>query len=51
VSAQIDKLLADTQRSLPHGSQVTVRGQVKTMTESFAGLLLGSRPRSCWSTC
>src|SRR5882672_1860269 len=41
VSAQIDKLLADTQRSLPHGSQVTVRGQVKTMTESFAGLLLG----------
>ncbi len=41
VSAQIDKLLADTQRSLPHGSQVTVRGQVKTMSESFAGLLLG----------
>src|SRR5882757_3864844 len=41
VSTQIDKLLADTQRSLPHGSQVTVRGQVKTMTESFAGLLLG----------
>jgi len=41
VSAQIDKLLAETQRSLPHGSQVTVRGQVKTMTESFAGLLLG----------
>jgi multidrug efflux pump subunit AcrB len=41
VSAQIDKLLADTQRSLPHGSQVTVRGQVRTMTESFAGLLLG----------
>jgi multidrug efflux pump subunit AcrB len=41
VSAEINKLLADTQRSLPHGSQVTVRGQVKTMTESFAGLLLG----------
>jgi multidrug efflux pump subunit AcrB len=41
VSAQIDKLLADTQRSLPQGSQVTVRGQVKTMSESFAGLLLG----------
>ena len=41
VSAEISKLLADTQRSLPHGSQVTVRGQVKTMTESFAGLLLG----------
>jgi multidrug efflux pump subunit AcrB len=41
VSAQIDRLLADTQRSLPHGSQVTVRGQVKTMSDSFAGLLLG----------
>jgi multidrug efflux pump subunit AcrB len=41
VSAQIDKVIADTQRSRPHGSQVTVRGQVKTMTDSFAGLLLG----------
>src|SRR5882757_654519 len=41
VSAQIDKVIADTQRSVPHGSQVTVRGQVRTMTDSFAGLLLG----------
>jgi CzcA family heavy metal efflux pump len=41
VSAEINKLVADTQRSLPRGSQVTVRGQVKTMTDSFAGLLLG----------
>jgi multidrug efflux pump subunit AcrB len=41
VSAQIDNVIADAQRFLPHGSQVTVRGQVKTMTESFAGLLLG----------
>jgi len=41
VSAEINKLIADTQRSLPHGSQVTVRGQVRTMTDSFAGLLLG----------
>ena len=41
LSAQIDKLVADTQKDLPRGSKVTVRGQVKTMTDSFAGLLIG----------
>ncbi|HYL71904.1 MAG TPA: efflux RND transporter permease subunit, partial [Candidatus Dormibacteraeota bacterium] len=41
VSAEINKLVAETKHSLPRGSQVTVRGQVKTMTDSFAGLLLG----------
>jgi CzcA family heavy metal efflux pump len=41
VAAQVDKLVADTTHLLPRGSQVTVRGQVKTMTDSFAGLLMG----------
>ena len=41
MSAQINNLLAETARDLPRGSKVTVRGQVKTMTDSFAGLLLG----------
>ncbi|HLY51876.1 MAG TPA: efflux RND transporter permease subunit [Steroidobacteraceae bacterium] len=41
MSAQINKLVAETVKDLPRGSQVTVRGQVKTMTDSFAGLLIG----------
>jgi multidrug efflux pump subunit AcrB len=41
MSAQIEKLIAATRSELPRGSQVTVRGQVKTMTDSFDGLLIG----------
>jgi multidrug efflux pump subunit AcrB len=41
ISGQINRLLADTRHDLPHGSKVTVRGQVTTMTESFDGLLIG----------
>ncbi|HKD54951.1 MAG TPA: efflux RND transporter permease subunit [Steroidobacteraceae bacterium] len=41
VTARIRKIVAGTQHALPHGSQVTVRGQVKTMTDSFSGLLIG----------
>ncbi|GAC1457651.1 MAG: efflux RND transporter permease subunit [Steroidobacteraceae bacterium] len=41
IAAQIQRLLADSRDDLPHGSQVIVRGQVKTMTDSFSGLLLG----------
>jgi len=41
IAAQINKLVAETQHSLARGSQVTVRGQVKTMTDSFTGLLIG----------
>ncbi len=41
MSAQINKLVAETRNDLPRGSKVTVRGQVTTMTESFNGLLLG----------
>jgi multidrug efflux pump subunit AcrB len=41
VSAQIDRLLADTQHDLPRGTRVKVRGQIKTMNDSFHGLLAG----------
>ena len=41
VAAQIRRILADTAHSLPRGTQVTMRGQVKTMTDSFTGLLIG----------
>src|SRR5207302_4213554 len=41
VAAQIQRVLAESNSSLPRGSQVAVHAQVKTMTESFAGLLLG----------
>jgi multidrug efflux pump subunit AcrB len=41
MSAQINKLVAETRKDLPRGSKVTVRGQVRTMTDSFHGLLIG----------
>jgi multidrug efflux pump subunit AcrB len=41
MSAQINKLVAETGPDLPRGSKVTVRGQVTTMTDSFNGLLIG----------
>jgi multidrug efflux pump subunit AcrB len=37
----VSRILAETEKDVPRGSQVTVRGQVKTMTDSFDGLLLG----------
>ncbi|HYL72375.1 MAG TPA: efflux RND transporter permease subunit, partial [Candidatus Dormibacteraeota bacterium] len=41
LSAQINRLVAESRHDLPRGSKVTVRGQVTTMTESFNGLLIG----------
>jgi CzcA family heavy metal efflux pump len=41
ISSQINKLVADSKHSLPRGSQVKVRGQIKTMGDSFTGLLIG----------
>ncbi len=41
ISAQINQLVAATKHSLARGSKVTVRGQIKTMGESFFGLLVG----------
>jgi CzcA family heavy metal efflux pump len=41
IAAQINKLVGQSKPELARGSQVTVRGQVKTMTDSFDGLLIG----------
>ena len=41
VAAQINAILAQTKQNLPKGSNVVVRGQVKTMNASFNGLLIG----------
>jgi len=41
IAAQIRRIVAETQPRLPRGTQVTVRGQVQTMTDSFEGLLIG----------
>jgi multidrug efflux pump subunit AcrB len=41
IASEVNKILAETKDRVPEGSNVTVRGQVQTMTESFNGLLLG----------
>src|SRR5215469_9612388 len=41
IAAQIERIVRDTHSLLPRGAQVTVRGQVTTMTQSFTGLLIG----------
>jgi multidrug efflux pump subunit AcrB len=41
ISAQVNKLVTESKKDLPKGSQVIVRGQVLTMQQSFNGLLLG----------
>jgi multidrug efflux pump subunit AcrB len=41
IAAQVNRILDETKGDVPEGSQVHVRGQVKTMTDSFNGLLLG----------
>jgi multidrug efflux pump subunit AcrB len=41
IAAQVNRILDETRKDLPRASQVVVRGQVKTMTDSFNGLLLG----------
>jgi multidrug efflux pump subunit AcrB len=41
VSTQINRLVAETRHDLPRGSRIIVRGQIKTMTDSFHGLLAG----------
>jgi len=41
IAKQIERIVHDTQSLRPRGAQVTVRGQVTTMTESFKGLLIG----------
>jgi multidrug efflux pump subunit AcrB len=41
VSTDIDRILEKYRGQLPRGAQMTVRGQVKSMYESFTGLGLG----------
>ncbi|WP_029918663.1 efflux RND transporter permease subunit [Nevskia soli] len=41
ISGQVNKIVADSKKDLPKGSQVVVRGQVETMNQSFNGLLWG----------
>jgi CzcA family heavy metal efflux pump len=41
IAGEIDRILAETKKDVPRGTQVTVRGQVRTMTDSFSGLLFG----------
>jgi multidrug efflux pump subunit AcrB len=41
VSREINPILAASEKELPRGSQIIVRGQIETMTSSFIGLLAG----------
>ncbi|MBV8740972.1 MAG: efflux RND transporter permease subunit, partial [Sinobacteraceae bacterium] len=41
VTSQINRIVAENHNAVPHGSHVVVRGQVKTMQDSFRGLLIG----------
>jgi multidrug efflux pump subunit AcrB len=41
VAADVQKLIADTEKDLPRGSSVILRGQIRTMNDSFIGLYLG----------
>ncbi|MEH2059783.1 MAG: efflux RND transporter permease subunit [Nostoc sp.] len=41
VASDVNRIIADYQKKLPRGSQITVRGQVQTMNSSFLGLGLG----------
>jgi multidrug efflux pump subunit AcrB len=41
VADDIQRVLSDTQRDLPPGATVSVRGQVETMNAAFSGLFFG----------
>src|SRR5882672_10083738 len=41
ISKDIFSIIATSQKQLPRGSQIIVRGQIQTMRTSFAGLLTG----------
>ena len=41
VAREINPILAASEKDLPRGSQIIVRGQIETMTSSFVGLLAG----------
>jgi multidrug efflux pump subunit AcrB len=41
VAGEIERVVDESQKELPRGSQTIVRGQIETMRSSFAGLLAG----------
>ncbi len=41
VAGDINGILADSRKDLPRGSDLSVRGQIETMTSSFVGLVAG----------
>ncbi|MGA9028700.1 MAG: efflux RND transporter permease subunit [Steroidobacteraceae bacterium] len=41
VASQVNKIVEESRKDLPRGSNVVVRGQVQTMKASFNGLLIG----------
>jgi multidrug efflux pump subunit AcrB len=41
VATDIQKLIAGSEKDLPKGSSIVLRGQVRTMNDSFIGLYLG----------
>jgi multidrug efflux pump subunit AcrB len=41
VARDVQRIVADSKKDLPRGSQVMVRGQIATMQSSFLGLLTG----------
>jgi multidrug efflux pump subunit AcrB len=41
VAKEIDQIVENTKHNLPRGTQLTVRGQIKTMRSSYVGLIGG----------
>jgi multidrug efflux pump subunit AcrB len=41
LSADIDRILQETHKDVPHGSRVVLRGQVQTMTSAYSELYFG----------
>jgi len=41
IAARVNKIVDEARQHLPRGSNITVRGQVTTMNDSFRGLLFG----------
>jgi multidrug efflux pump subunit AcrB len=41
VAGDIDRILTETRKDVPHGSYVVLRGQVHTMTSAYSQLLFG----------
>jgi multidrug efflux pump subunit AcrB len=41
VARDLDRMVGESQKDLPHGSRTIVRGQIDTMRSSFSGLLAG----------